>query len=78
MTEEFLQQLKEVNPTLYQIHVFIIDVAKLGYGEIEFMVKSHDYLSKMIDIKAVKPEVKTLPKSIGKKIIITPQKGGEE
>ena len=61
---------KKVNPVLYQIHTFILDAGKLGYGEVELVIKSHAYVAKMVDMKAVKPKEKTLRKSITKRIVI--------
>ena len=66
----FIKRLKEFHPTLYNVHRFIIDAKKLGYGSIEFEVSTHDYVSKMIIMKAVKPEKKTLGKSMTKRIMI--------
>ena len=66
--------LKEYNPTLYQINEFILKAKELGYGEIELVIKTHDYKSKTVEMKAVKPKGKTLQKSIKKKIRINEEK----
>ena len=66
----FIQQLKKHNPALYQIHQWIMEVEEKGWGEIEFIVKAHDYKARMIDMKAVKPKGKTLRKSITKKVMV--------
>lgn len=65
----FRKQLKKHNPKLYQIHKWILKVEKEGWGRIEFDVKCHDYVSTMIEMKAVDPEKKTLPKSMTKKVM---------
>jgi hypothetical protein len=70
----YTQQLKKYNPTLYQINEFILNAKKLGYGEIEFAIKTHNYVSKIIDIKAVKPKKRTLAKSVTKKIVVNSRK----
>lgn len=64
------KQLKKYNPTLYAIHKFIIDAKKLGYGEIELTIKTHDYVSKIVEMKAVKPKKKTMAKSVTKRIMV--------
>lgn len=66
----FAQQLKKYNPHLYQINKFILDAKKLGYGEIELCIKTHDYVSKRIEMKAVKPKKITLAKSIKKRVVV--------
>ena len=63
-------QLKKDNPVLYQIHIWIMKVEQEGWGEIEFTIKSHNYKAKMVIMKAVKPEKKTLGKSMTKRIMI--------
>lgn len=68
--KDFAQQLKEFNPTLYDIHSFIVDAAELEYGEIEFTVKTHNYMAKIVEMKAVKPKKKTMVKSITKRVMI--------
>ena len=75
MAKDFIEQLKEFSPTLHQIHIFIMDAAKLGYGEIEFVVKTHDFASKIVEMKAVSPEKESLPRSITKRIMVG--KGGK-
>lgn len=65
-----IEQLKKQNPTLYQINKFITDAKRLGYGEIELVIKTHDYISKMVEMKAVKPTQESLPKSITKRIMV--------
>ena len=74
METDFVLQLKEFSPHLYQVNSFIVDAKKLGYGEIELTIKTHNYISKMIDVKAVKPKNKTLAKSISKRIVVKPNK----
>ena len=69
-----IQQLKEVNPTLYQINEFIISAGKLGYGEIVLTVKAHDYVARVIDMQAIKPKGKTIAKSITKRVMIKEKK----
>lgn len=64
------EQLKIFHPTLHDIHQFIMDAEKLGYGEIEITVKAHDYKAKIVVLKAVKPKKKTMAKSITKRIMI--------
>ncbi len=64
------KELKQFNPTLHTIHTFIVDAKKLGYGEIELTIKTHDYISKMVDMKAVNPNKKTLAKSIKKRVMV--------
>lgn len=64
------KDLKAFNPTLYSIHNFIVDAKKLGYGEIEFTIKTHNYAAKVIDMKAVDPKSKTLAKSVTKRIVV--------
>ncbi len=66
----FDQQLKKYNPTLYDIHKFIVDARKLGYGEIELTIKTHDYVSKIVEMKAIKPNKKTIAKSITKRVMV--------
>ncbi len=66
----FYQRLKKHNPTLYQIHSFITSAKDLGYGEIEFTISAHDYQAKVISVKAVKPNKKTLAKSVTKRVMI--------
>ena len=66
----FTEQLKKENKTLWQINEFILDVERMGYGEVEITIKSHDYKAKIIGMKAVKPKKKTIRKSIGKKIMV--------
>ena len=70
----FAQQLKTLNPTLYDIHIFIIDAKKLGYGEIELTIKSHDYVSKIVEMRAIKPDKKKLAKRLMKKVMVLPEK----
>ncbi len=70
-------KLKKYNPTLHQIDQFIRDAKKLGYGEIEIVVKTHDYISKIVVLKAVKPSKKTFAKSVTKRIMVK-KKGKEE
>ena len=65
-----IEQLKKTNPTLYQIHKWIVKIEAEGWGEIEFTVKSHDYKAKMVTMKAVKPKKKTIGKSMTKRIMI--------
>lgn len=74
---KFLEQLKTYNPTLYQINEFILKARELGYGEIELVIKTHDYISKMIELKAIKPKKKTLQKSVTKRVMIVPKKRKE-
>ncbi len=66
----FTQQLKKHNPTLYQINKFIISAKELGYGEIEFTINAHNYQAKIVSMKAVKPDKKTLAKSVTKRIMV--------
>jgi hypothetical protein len=66
----FTQQLKKYNPTLYQINKFILNAKKLGYGEVELTIKTHDYVSKIIEMKAIKPEKETLAKSVTKRVMV--------
>jgi len=61
---------KKTNPILYQIHQWILKVESEGWGEIEFTIKSHDYVVRLINMTAVNPKKKTLPKSITKKLVI--------
>lgn len=70
MNKDFFQQLKKINSTLWEINKFIIDAKKLGYGEILLTIKTHDYISKMVDLKAVKPKKKTMAKSVTKRVMI--------
>ena len=74
----FNKQLKKFNPTLYQIHRWILDAKKLGFGSMEFEIKTHDYVSKVITMKAVEPKDKKLQKSITKRIMVKKEKGKEE
>ncbi len=69
-----MKNLKKENPTLYQIHRWILNVANEGWGEIEFTVKAHDYRAKWIDMKAIGNKKKTSPKSIKKRIVIDTKK----
>ena len=73
----FIDQLKKYNSTLYEINKFILDAEKLGYGSVELVIKTHDYIAKIIDLKAVKPKKKTLIKSITKRVIVPKKKGGK-
>lgn len=57
-----------MNKTLQQINDFILKAKELGYGEVELVIKTHDYISKTIEMKAVKPKKDTLQKSIKKKV----------
>jgi len=66
----FIKQLKKYNLTLYQINNFILDVEKMGYGEVELVIKTHDYRAKIVDMRATKPKGKTMRKSITKKVMI--------
>jgi len=66
----FVQRLKKYNPTLYDIHKFIVDAKELGYGEIEIVIKTHDYVAKIVEMKAIKPKKKTIAKSITKRVMI--------
>jgi len=68
------QILKKHNPTLYQINEFILKAKELGYGEIELCIKTHDYVSKIVELKAVKPKKKTLAKSITKRVVVNSKK----
>ena len=72
------KQLKKYNPTLYDIHKFIVDAKELGYGEIEIVIKAHDYVAKIVELKAVKPKKKTMAKSITKKVMIKAKKVDKE
>jgi len=65
-----MTNLKEENPALYQIHQFILKAEELGYGSVEIEVKIHDYVSKIIDLKAVKPKKKTMQRSFSKRVMI--------
>lgn len=65
-----MKDLKETNPTLYQINEFILKAKELEYGEMEFTVKIHNYNARIIDMKAVKPKKKTMPKSVTKRVMI--------
>ena len=67
--------LKKFNKTLWQIHQFIIGAEKLGYGEVELVIKTHDYISKKIEMKARKPKKKTIRKSIRKGVQINERSG---
>jgi len=69
-----MKKLKKTNPTLYQIHSFIVKAKDLGYGSIEFEVSTHDYVSKLVTMKAVKPSKKSSAKSITKRIMIDDKK----
>lgn len=66
--DEFRDLLKKENETLWQINEFIVDAEELGYGEIELVVKTHDYMSKFVELKAVNPDKKTIARSRMKKI----------
>ena len=66
----FNKQLKKFNPTLYQIHQWILDAKKLGFGSMEFEIKTHDYVVRILSMKATKPKDKVSQKSITKKIIV--------
>jgi hypothetical protein len=66
----FLKQLKKYNPTLHQINEFILNAKELGYGEIELTIKTHDYVSKIVELKAIKPEKETLAKSVTKRVMV--------
>ena len=70
-------KLKKYNPTLHQIDQFIRDAKKLGYGEIELTIKTHDYISKIVELKAIKPKTKKLAKSVTKRIMVK-KKGGKD
>ena len=74
MKEDFTAQLKKFSPILYDIHKFIIDAKKLGYGSVELVIKTHNYVNKVVEMKAVKPKKKTLVKSITKKVMIKSKK----
>jgi len=69
-----MKQLKETNPALYQIHSFILKAEELGFGSVEIVVKIHDYLAKIIDLKATKPKKKTMQKSFSKRVMVVPEK----
>lgn len=64
------EQLKQFHPTLYQIHDFILKAKELGYGEIILTIKTHDYVSKTIDMDAIKPNKKTIATRIRKRILV--------
>jgi len=68
----FIKQLKK-HPTLYQIHLWILKVEEEGWGEVEFVVKCHDYKAKTIDMKAIKPKNKNV-KSFTKRIRVDNRK----
>jgi len=70
----YLKQLKRFNPTLHQIHEFIVNAKALGYGEIELTIKTHNYINKIVEMKAVKPKKKTLAKSITKRVVVNSKK----
>ena len=70
----FLNRLEQFHPTLYQIHKFIVGAKELGYGEVELIIKTHDYVAKIFDMKAIKPKKKTLQKSVTKRIMVLPKK----
>jgi len=76
MKKSFAQQLKKNNPTLYQIHEFIMSVAELGYGEICFDIKAHDYVARMVEMQAKNPKKNTTAKSITKRVMV--KKGGSK
>lgn len=69
-----INQLKKQNPTLYSIHKFIVDAEKLGYGEIEFAIKTHNYKTKTIDMAAVKPQKNKKAKGVTKRIVVKAKK----
>jgi hypothetical protein len=71
---KLLKQLKKYNSTLYQINEFILNAKKLGYGEIELIIKTHNYVNKIVEMKAVKPKKKKLPKSITKRVMVAEKK----
>jgi len=71
-----MKQLKETNPTLWQIHEFILKAEELGFGSVEIVVKIHEYLAKIIDLKATKPKKKTMQKSFSKRVMVG--KGGKD
>jgi len=72
---QFLEQLKEQNKTLWQIHEWILEAEKLGFGIMEFEIKTHDYAAKALSMKATEPKDKALQKSITKRVMI--KKGGK-
>lgn len=73
----FLKQLKKHNKTLYQINLFILQAKELKYGEIQFTVKTHNYINSIVEMKAIKPKTKTMAQSVTKRVMIKPKKKGE-
>jgi hypothetical protein len=67
MTDELL---KKDYPILYQIHQWILKAKELEYGEMEFVIKAHDYEARQVVMKAVKPKKRERAKSITKKVMI--------
>ena len=76
---KFLELLEQFNPKLKEIHDYIVGMASLGYGEIVLTIKCHNYMSKMVDLKAVKPKKgKNIPVSVSKRIIVIQKGQGNE
>jgi len=65
----FDKQLKKHNKTLWQVNKFIIDAEKLGYGEVVLTIKTHNYLTKIIEMTAKKAKKATIRKSVTKRIM---------
>jgi len=74
MKKSFIQQLKKESPTLYEIYSFIVSSKELGWGEIQFTVKTHNYTNKFVEMKAVKPTKKTMMESVTKRIMVDTSK----
>ena len=66
----FLKMLEKFHPTLKQIHDFIINSTELGYGEVLLNIKCHDYINKMVEMRAQQPKDKTIQVSVTKRIIV--------